>query len=118
MESHPWETVLHEFLQCESFPWDAVLHEQLQCGFFPQGAVVQQQAAPAWIPHGVTAPASKPASAWNFLFMGPQVLSGTCSSMGFLWGHSLLWAYPPAWHRVLHRLQVNICSTVDLHGLQ
>ncbi|KAK4832521.1 hypothetical protein QYF61_023853 [Mycteria americana] len=30
MRSLPWETVLHERLQCESFPWAIVLHELLR----------------------------------------------------------------------------------------
>jgi len=44
---------------------------------------------------------------------GHKSCQQTCSSVGFPRGHSLLQAPPPA-----HGLQVNICSTVDLHGLQ
>ena len=62
--SLPWETVLHELLQCESFPRAAVLHKLLQHGSLPRGAVLQEQTAPAWVPRGVTSPASKPAPAW------------------------------------------------------
>ena len=90
--SLPGETVLHKLLQRGSFPQAAVLHELLQRGPFPWGAVLQEQAAPAWVPRGVTSPASKPAPSWAPLSMGLQVLPGTCSSMGFPWGHSLLWA--------------------------
>jgi len=88
-----WETILHKLLQRESFPWAAALHELPQCGSFPWGAVLQEQAAPAWVPHRVTSPASKPAPTWAPLSMGPQVLAGVCSSMGFPWSHSLLQAY-------------------------
>ena len=47
----------------------------------------------------------------------PQDLSGACSTTSFPWGPSLLQAHPPALV-VLHGLQVEICSTVNLHGLQ
>ena len=81
----------------------------------PQGAVLQEQAAAAWVTHGITSPVSKPALAWA-RSAGP--------------GRSLLqrraphrvttfFRYPPAlaWGP-FHGLQVDICSTVDLHGLQ
>jgi len=110
------ETVLHKLLQHESFPWAAAFHKLPQHGSSPQGAVLQEQAAPAWVHHGVTSPASKPAPAWAPLSTDP--------------GRSLLQHGAP--HRVtasfshlpvpvwgpFHRLQVDICSTVDLHGLQ
>jgi len=48
------------------------------------------------VPHRVTSPVSKPAPAWYPLSTGPQVLPGACSSVGSLWGHSLLGVYPPA----------------------
>jgi len=109
--SHPWETVLHELLQCEYFPQAAVLHELLQHGSFPWSAVIlQEQAAPVWVPHRVRSPSRKPGPAWAPFSTGLQVLPGTCSSVDFLEGHSLLW--------VILGLQVDICSTVCLHGLQ
>jgi len=77
-----WETVLHKLVQREAIPWDAVL---------------QERTASVWVAHGVTSPASKPASAWAPLSMGPQVLPGACSGMGFR-GHCLL--------------QASICSIV------
>jgi len=63
-------------------------------------------------PHGVTSPASKPAPAWATLSTDPQVLPRSCSCARCPWGHTLLqvWVDP--------RLQVDICSTVDFHGLQ
>jgi len=86
------ETVLHKLLQHGSFPWAAALHKLPQRGSFPQGAVLQAQAAPVWVPHGVTSPASKPALAWAPLSMGPQVVTGACSSAGSSQGHSFLQA--------------------------
>jgi len=112
------ETVLHKLLQCESFPWDAALHELPQCGSLPQGAVPQEQAAPAWVPTGSQALLAdllkhgllslwvrrswqEPAPAW-----APH-------------GVTASFRHPPApaWGP-FHRLQVEICSTMDLHGLQ
>ncbi|KAM9590835.1 uncharacterized protein ACIBXB_005885 [Morphnus guianensis] len=115
--SHPRETVLHELLQRGSFPQAAVLHKLLQHGSFPRCAVLQAQTAPAWAPHGVTSPARKPAP-WAPLSTDPQVLPGACSSAGFPRGHSLLRETHLLRRGVLHGLQVDICSTMDLHGLQ
>jgi len=51
--------------------------------------------------------------------MGPQVLAGTYFSMGFPQGHSFLQAsIDLLQHGVLHGMQVEICSIMDLHGLQ
>jgi len=112
------ETALHRLFQGESFPRAAALHELPQCGSFPRGEVFQEQAAPAWVPHGVTSPASKPAPAWAPLSTGPQVLAGAYSSVELPTGSR----HPSGIHLlqrgVFHRLQVEICSTVDLHGLQ
>jgi len=90
-------------------PWETVLHELLQHGCLPRGAALQEPAASMWVLHWVTSPASKPAPLWTSLSMGPQVLPGACSSMGFPRGYSLL--------------RTSTCSgmgssTVDLHGLQ
>jgi len=68
--------------------------------FSSMGPFLQEQTAPALVPHEVTSTASKPAPAWATLSTGPQVLAGACSSMGSPQGHSLLWAHPPAQHRV------------------
>jgi len=84
MGSFPWETVLHELLQCESFPWAAVLHELLQRGSLPCGAVLQEQAAPVWVLHEVTSPANKPAPAWPPLSTVPQVLPGAMNVVCYI----------------------------------
>jgi len=118
VRSLSWETVLHKLLQRESFPQAAALHKLPQRGSFPRGAVLQEQAAPAWVPTGSQA---LPANLlWRGL-LSPRV----CRS----------WQEPaPEWaaHRVtasfrhkcalawgpFHGLQLDICSTVDLHGVQ
>jgi len=58
-------------------------------------------------------------SVGSSLPMGPQVLPEACCSMGLPQRHSLLRAHPPApaWG-FFHGLQVDICCTVNLHGLQ
>ena len=123
MGSLPRETVLHKLLQRESFPQAAVLHKLLQRGSYPQGAVLQEQTAPAWVPHGVTSPASKPAPAWPPLSTGPRGHGSTGPARSLL-QHGLPTGsqHPSGIHLlrrgVLHGLQVDICSTVDLHGLQ
>jgi len=108
VRTFPRDRVLHTLLQCEPFPQAAVLHKLLQRRYFPWGAVFQEQASPVWVSYGVTNPASKPAPAWVPLSTGPQVLLGPQTPLDIY----LLW------HEVLHGLQVDICSTVDLHELQ
>jgi len=113
-----WKAVLHKLLQCGFFPRAAALHKLPQHASFPWGAVLQEQAAPAWVPHGVTSPASKPALMWAPLSTGPQVLAGACSSAGLPTMSQL----PSGIHLLcqgsFHGLQVEICSTVELHRLQ
>jgi len=112
------ETVLHKILQRGSFPWAAALHELPQHGSLPWGAVFQEQPAPVWVPHAVTSPVSKPTLVWAPLSMGLQVLGEAYSGMGLPTGSQppsgihLLWGGP------FHGLQVDLCCTVDLHGLQ
>jgi len=93
-----WERVLHKLLQHESFPHGAVLQ---------RGSSVGSQVLPSNLLqcgllsfHGSTGPASSLLQ--HRLPMGSQPPSGI----------------PMLWHGVFHRLQVEICSTVDLHGLQ
>jgi len=108
--------LLHRILQCEFFPWAAAVHELPQRGSLPQGAVLQEQAAPAWVPHGVTSSASKPAPAWAPLYRstGP---GRSLLQHGLPTGSQLPSGIHLLWCGVLHRVQVGICSTMDLHGL-
>jgi len=85
----PWETIVHELLQCGSFPQAAILHELLQHGSLPWGAVLQEQTAPAWVPHGVTSPASKLAAVWASISTGSEILPVTYSSVVSPGGHRL-----------------------------
>jgi len=118
MGSHPQETILHKLLQCESFPWGAVLQEQLQCGFFPTGCSPSRtecsSVGPPWghkffqqtcsavgsSVHGSTGPARS--------LLQHGLPTGSLASLGI---HLLQCG-------VLHGLQADICSTVDLYGLQ
>jgi len=114
-----WEAVLHNLLQCGSFPQHAVLHKLLQCRSCPEGAVLQEQAAPVWISCGVLSPASKPAPAWAPL--SPQG-HRSCQEPAPVWashGITAFFGHPPAlvWGP-FHGLQMDICSTMNLHGLQ
>jgi len=119
MGSIPQQTVLHKLLQREPFPWAAVVHKLPQRVSLPQGAVLQEQTSPAWVPHGVTSPANKPALArasftpWaHRSWQEPAPACVPCRVTVSLRHIHLLW------RGVLHRLQVDICSTVDLRGLQ
>jgi len=118
MRSLSWEITLSKLLQCESFPQAAALHKLSQRGSFPRGAVLQEQAAPAWVPHGVTSPASKPAPAWGPLSTVHRSWQEPAPARG---PHRVTasFRHPPAleWGP-FHGLQVDICSTVDLHGQQ
>jgi len=111
--SLPRETVVHELLQCESFPQGATLHELLQHGSLSWSAVLQKRAAPRGHKscqqtcssvgsclHGSTCPGRSLLQCWVSTGSQPP------------WGISLLLC------GVLPRLQMEICSTVDLHGLQ
>ena len=118
MGSQPWETVLHELLQCGSFSGAAVLHKLLQGGSFPHGAALQEQAAPVWVPHRVLGPASKVLRHGLLSPQGhrscqePAPVQAPHGVTAFLECVRLLWL------GALHRLQVCISSTMDLHGLQ
>jgi len=90
--------------------------------------------APAWVPPTGCSPSgtgcssvgpprghkpcSKPALVWASLSTGPQVLAGTCSSAGSPQGHRFLQASTCSGVGSLPQVQVEICSTVYLHGLQ
>jgi len=115
--SLPWDTIFRELLQCGSFPRAAVLHKLLQHQSFPQGAVCQEWSAPAWVPCGVIGPARRPGPAWT-------LLCGATSPATSLLQRRLSMGSQPAsgihllWHGVCPGLQVEICSTVDLHQLR
>jgi len=117
--SLPQETVLHKLFHCESFPQAAALHELPQRGSFPWGSVLQEQAAPAYVPHGVTSPAGKPTPAWASL--SPWVHRSWQEPAPEWASHGVTASFrhspAPVWGP-FHGLQVNICCTVDLHGLQ
>jgi len=71
-----------------------------------------------WVPHGITSPVSKPAPVWAPLSTGPQFLPANMLQRWLPRG-----SQPPSdiylfRHGVFHGLQVGICSTMDLHGLQ
>jgi len=87
-------------------------------GLFPQGAVLQEQAAPVWVPHGVTSPASKPAPGRAPLSMGKRSWKELAPAQAPL-GVTTSCRHPPAPVCCpFHRLQVDICSTMELTGLQ
>lgn len=81
-----------------ALPQEIVLCTLLQHGSLPQAAVLQSlfQYGPP---------------------MGSQVLSETCFPLGSPWGHSFLQAHQPLQTQVLHRPQVDLCSTMDLYEL-
>lgn len=66
-------------------PWAAALHELLQHGSLSKGSALQAQSVPAWVPHRITNP---PANLFSIALLS----TGPCSSRGFPWCHSLLWA--------------------------
>jgi len=112
------ETVLHKLLRHESFPRGAALHELPQRGSFPWGAVPQEQAAPAWIPTGSPA---LPANLLQRGLLSPRVCRSWHPPAPAWAPHGVTASFrhppAPAWGP-FHGLQVEICSTVDLHGLR
>jgi len=118
VRSLPWATVLHKLLQREFFPRAAALHELPQRGSFPQGAVLQEQAAPEWVAHGLQA---LPANLLQHGLLSPQVRRSWQEPAPAWTSHwvTAFFRHPPApaWHP-FHRLQVDTCFAMDLHGLQ
>jgi len=118
MKSLSQETVVHKLLQLESFPRAAALHELPQRGSFPRGAVFQEQAAPAWVPTGSQA---LTANLLRRVLLSPWVCRSWQEPAPVRAPHGVTASFrhppAPAWGP-FHRLQVEICSTVDLHGLQ
>lgn len=78
----------------------------LQCGFLPRDAVLQEQ-----IPHRFTSPASKSAPVW-------APLSESTGPAKSLLQHrtTASFRHPPV--LVLHRLQMNVYSIMNIHGIQ
>jgi len=118
MRSLSQETVLHKLFQYESFLRAAALHKLPQRGSFPRAAVLQEQAAPLWVPTGSQA---LPANLLRHGLLSPRV-HRSWQEPAPAWaphGVTASFRHPPApvWGH-FHGLQVDICSTVDLHGLQ
>jgi len=113
-----WETVLHKLLQCESFPQAAALHKLSQYGSFSRGAALQEQAASAWVHTGSQA---LPANLLRRGILSPWIHRSWQEPAPSHAPHRVTasFRHPPAleWGP-FHGLQVDICSTVDLHGLQ
>jgi len=82
-------------------PWDAFIHKLLQRGTFSRCSVLQEQTAPAWVPPLGCSSCQEPGPGWALHQL--QLLSECV--------HLL-------WYGGFHGLQVSICSTVVIHGLQ
>jgi len=95
-----------------------VLHELLQRGSFPRGAVLREQAAPVWVPTGSQA---LPTNLLQRGLLSPRVCRSWQEPATVRAPHRITasFRHPPApvWGS-FHGLQVEICSTVDLRGLQ
>jgi len=117
VRSLSWETVLHKLLQYESFPWAAALHKLPQRGSLPRGAVLQEQAAPV-SPWGYK-PCQQTCSGVGSSLHGSAGLDRSLLQCGAPHRVTNPFRHPPApvWGP-FHRLQVDICSTMDVHGLQ
>jgi len=113
-----WQTILHKLLQLESFPQAVALHKLPLHGSLPRGAVLQEQAAPAWVPHGSQALSAN--LLWR-RFLSPRVHRSCQEPASARAPHRVTasFRHPPAlaWG-LFHGLQVDIWSTVNLHGLQ
>jgi len=111
------ERVLHQLLQRESFPQAAALHKLPQRGSFPWGAAFRNRL----LQHGSpTRSQALPANLWCGL-LSPQVCRSWQESAPARAPHGVTasFRHPPALVQgPFHGLQVDICSTVDLHGLQ
>jgi len=115
VRSLSWETVLHNLLQCESFPQAAALHElgpshrvrSFRNRLLQRGSPTGSQALPAnLLQRGLHSPQVH--GSWQ-VPAPVQAPHGITASL----------RHPPAlaWGPI-QGLQVEICSTLDLHGLQ
>jgi len=121
--SLPWETVLHELLQHRSFQWAAVLHELLQRGSLLTGCSPSGTGCSSMGPQRGHKPCQPTCSSVG------SSLHGSACRVCMSWqepapvcaphGVTASFKHPPAlvWGP-FHGLQVDICSTMDLHGLQ
>jgi len=118
MRSVSQETVLHKILQRESFPQTAVLHELPQHESSPWGAVLQEQPAPAWVSMGSQA---LPADLLWCGLLSPRVHRSWQEPAPARAPHGVTASFrrlpAPVWGP-FHGLQMDICSTMDLRGLQ
>jgi len=119
MGSLPQETVLHELLQCEFFPWAAILHNLLQCGSFPCGAVPSGTGCSSVGPPLRHKPCQQTCSGVGSSLHGSAGPGRSLLQHGAPHGITASFRHPSAlvWGP-FHRLQVEICSTMDLYGLQ
>lgn len=85
----------------------------------PQDAVLLEEAAPVWVPCIVTRPASKHAPLWAPPSTGSQILLGVSYFLhGLPMESQQSLGNPLIQWRVLPGLQMNLCSTINLCGLQ
>jgi len=112
------ETVLHKLLQCESFPRAAALHELLQGGSFPWGADLQGTGCSSVGPPQGHKPGQQTCSSVGSSLHGATDPGKSLLQCRLSTGSQLPSSVHLLWCGVLHGLQVEICLTVDLHGLQ
>jgi len=80
--------------------------------------VLQEQAAPVWVPHGTQALPANLLQCGLLSFHEPKGPARSLLQRGLSTGSQLPLGICLLRYGVLHRLQVDICSTMDLHGLQ
>lgn len=100
MASHPWERVLHKLCQHKSFPQDTIHHEPCQHGSF-QGIEPFR----------------------NWVFQHGSSLSSQALHEILLWCEISKWSQCPLDTHLLqcviiHRLQMDICSTMEHYERQ
>jgi len=118
MGSLPGQTVLHEFLQHGSFPWATVLHKLFQhvvpsMGCSPSGTDCSSVGSP-W---------GHKSCQETFSIVGSSLHGSTGPGRSLIQHRLPTGSQPPSGihlmrHGVFPRLQVDICSTMHLHGLQ
>lgn len=78
---------------------------------------IQEWTFPVWVSLRVTGSVRKPALA-GFLSVGHSSCQESAPAWAFQGINASFKACPPAWCGVLHGLQVDLYSLLDLHGLQ